>query len=247
LNNTSSGTNPGYIQILYFCPQCGDLSTPAYYEPFAGAFQDVAPAGIISSLEDGNLSNSSVAPSSLDRFNAQRFKVLAGNFRNKGYSSIASIHSDLANYALDATVTASSSSESASFGLVYTHDSVEQASAAPYGWITPYTDTDHTEWIQFHFPWVRNVASVKLFPGGCTWAGWARSLSIQTWTGVSWVTLATAGPAYPGCGSGVTISFPPTMTSDIRINVTSERPGIGPHGSSRYFVSLGEVEIQPPQ
>ena len=219
---------------------------PAYYETISDVEGAGSPTTKIDSWDDPNLSPS-LSRGSLDRFNQDRFKVRAGNFRGKGYSEILSSASDLANFVANAVITASSSLESASYSLSFIQDGIEVV-GTPRGWESSVTNANHTEWVQFHFNGYRTVSRVKLFAGNCPAPFWPTAFQIQTWNGSSWVTQASrTNVAYPGCTGqfDLTQFVSPVTTTDVRVYVTQETGVTRPGSPTNFAVMLGEVEIMP--
>jgi len=150
------------------------------------------------------------------------------------------------NMAQYKVVDASSSYESANWGMSHLTDKNRSSTSGSLGWMSSSsTASNHTEWATVDLEGVRKISRVDLYPrndAGQVGEGFPIDFNIQVSDdNANWTTVVTkTGYAKPG-NAAQGFSFPEQDARYVRVTGTGLRPN--PSASNKYYMQFAEIEV----
>jgi len=150
------------------------------------------------------------------------------------------------NYALNKTVTVSSSAENSSWSLSKVVDGERNVVTGNAGWSSNNSlTTNHTEWVSIDLGQAYTVRNVDIYPrndSGSVGQGFPIDFNIQVSNdNVNWTTVVTiTGYTIPG-NAVQSFSFSSVSARYVKVVGTSLRAN--PNDSNQYRMQLAEIEI----
>jgi F5/8 type C domain/Pectate lyase superfamily protein len=150
------------------------------------------------------------------------------------------------NFALNKTVTASSSVENSDWGAAKAVDGQKSSISGAYGWSSDNSTTsNHTEWVEVDLGSASSISRVDLYPRNDspnTGYGFPVDFTIQTSPDNSnWTTVVTkTGYALP-TGMVQSFTFTASNARYVKVNGTNLRPN--PNDGNLYRMQFAEFEV----